>query len=50
MTFVHIKSTENIADILTKPLPNQSFHQLVKPILFRALEHVHPVGTDKKTE
>jgi hypothetical protein len=23
--FVHIKSTENIADVLTKPLPNEQF-------------------------
>ena len=40
MTFVHVKSTENIADILTKPLSNESFHNLVKPILFRAPLHV----------
>ena len=40
MTFVHVKSTENITDILTKPLANENFHNLVKPILFRAPLHV----------
>ena len=42
MTFAHIPSTDNIADIMTKPLPNQQFHKLVKPILFRAPVHVQP--------
>ena len=35
MEFSHIKSEENWADILTKPLPNQKFHDLVKHVLFR---------------
>jgi hypothetical protein len=34
--FVHIPSTENIADILTKPLGNETFYRLVRPWLFRA--------------
>ena len=42
MTFVHIPSTENIADVMTKPLGNQQFHSLIKPMLFRAPVHVHP--------
>ena len=36
MRFAHIPSTENIADVLTKkPLPNKTFHYLVKKYLFR---------------
>lgn len=35
LIFSHIRSEENLADILTKPLGNQRFHELVKPILFR---------------
>ena len=31
----HIPSTENIADILTKPLPVNTFQRLTTPILFR---------------
>ena len=42
LTFAHILSTENIANIMTKPLPNQKFHKLVKPVLFRAPVHVQP--------
>jgi Reverse transcriptase (RNA-dependent DNA polymerase) len=33
--FVHIDTTENYADILTKPLAGPAFHRLVKPLLFR---------------
>jgi hypothetical protein len=33
--FVHIPGTSNYADVLSKPLPNESFHRLVKPLLFR---------------
>ena len=33
--FQHIKSTENFADLLTKPLGGPEFHALVKPYLFR---------------
>ena len=35
IVFKHIKSMENFADILTKPLGGQEFHNLVKPHLFR---------------
>ena len=35
IVFKHIKSTENFADVLTKPLGGQEFHNLVKPHLFR---------------
>ena len=33
--FVHIESVQNIADCLTKPLPNEQFLYLVKQHLFR---------------
>jgi hypothetical protein len=32
--FFHIPSTENLADILTKPLNNHLFHQITEAILF----------------
>jgi hypothetical protein len=34
MNFVHIKGTTNYADMLSKPLSNDSFHGLIKPLLF----------------
>ena len=40
LRFAHIRSEENLADILTKPLPNPAFHSLIKPILFRVPAHV----------
>ena len=40
LQFAHIKSTDNIADIMTKPLPNQQFHTLAKEVLFRTPVHV----------
>ena len=40
MRFAHIPSTENIADIMTKPLANQQFHTLTKQVLFRRPKHV----------
>ncbi len=33
--FAHISSEENVADILTKPLPNEQFLYLTKKHLFR---------------
>ena len=33
--FCHIDSSINIADVLTKPLANPTFHHLLKPMLFR---------------
>jgi hypothetical protein len=35
MRFVHIPGTTNYADVLSKPLSNEAFHNLVKPLLFR---------------
>ena len=35
LTFSHINSEDNYADILTKALPSSAFHTLVKPLLFR---------------
>ena len=33
--FCHIDTQINVADVLTKPIPNPVFHHLVKPLLFR---------------
>ena len=33
--FCHIDSKINVADVLTKPLDNQTFHHLIRPFLFR---------------
>ena len=44
--FCHIDSKVNVADVLTKPLDNQSFHHLVRPFLFRILENLG--GLQKK--
>ena len=35
LTLQHIPSTENIADVLTKPLPVNTFYHLLEPVLFR---------------
>jgi hypothetical protein len=35
MRFAYVKSDENVKDILTKPLSNETFHKLVKNRLFR---------------
>jgi hypothetical protein len=36
ISFFHIPSASNFADILTKPLPSATFYKLVKPLLFRS--------------
>jgi hypothetical protein len=41
--FAHIPSKENLADFLTKPLPNEDFQRLVHSVLFR-----NPFSTDVK--
>ena len=33
--FCYVETEKNLADVLTKPLDNATFHRLVKPILFR---------------
>lgn len=35
LSFEHVRSEDNWADILTKPLSRKKFHELVKPLLFR---------------
>ena len=40
LRFAHVRSEANLADILTKPLANLSFHALVKHILFRVSVNV----------
>ena len=37
MNFVHIKGTSNYTDMLSKPLSNDAFHGLIKPLLFCVL-------------
>jgi len=39
--YAHIESKENIADIFTKPLPNQTFQYLVGKYLFRRVKFVN---------
>jgi len=38
--FAHIDSIDNIADVLTKPLPNDLFFNLVRPCLFCQPHHI----------
>jgi hypothetical protein len=38
MRFAYIKSEENVSDVLTKPLSNEKFHNLMKRLLFRVSE------------
>ena len=35
LTFEHVRSEDNWADVLTKPLSPKKFHELVKPLLFK---------------
>jgi hypothetical protein len=44
MNFIHIKGTTNYADVLSKPLPTDAFHGLIKPLLF----HVAKMGREKE--
>jgi len=39
LRFVHINTKTNLADVLTKPLANDDFLRLVKPVLFRLPRH-----------
>jgi hypothetical protein len=34
LRFVHVKNEENVSDILTHPLGNKKFHQILKKIVF----------------
>ena len=43
LKFAHTPSTENIADIMTKPLTGDKFYKLAKSILFRASVHVKAI-------
>ena len=40
LRFAHVRSEDNMADVLTKPLGFQSFYKLVKPVLFRVPKDV----------
>ena len=35
LTFEHVRSEDNWADVLTKPLSPMKFHSLIRPLLFR---------------
>ena len=53
--FCHIDSVNNVADVLTKPLPNVAFHGLTRPFLFRNPGEprwpvMSPSGEEKKVE
>ena len=39
LRLVHVRSEDNLTDILTKALPNSASHTLLKPILFRVPAH-----------
>jgi len=39
LCFAHINTKTNLVDVLTKPLLNNDFLQLVKPVLFRLPQH-----------
>jgi hypothetical protein len=38
MRFVKIRTEDNVADLLTKPLKNPSFHSIVSKVLFRKID------------
>jgi hypothetical protein len=42
MNFIHIPGVTNYADVLSKPLSNDAFHGLIKPLLF----HVPKAGRE----
>ena len=50
ITFTHVKSEENYADVLSKPLSHEKFHNLVRPFLFRKPRHIENGGTDKNSK
>jgi hypothetical protein len=50
INFAHIRSEDNIADILTKPLPNQSFYKLSRKWLFRQPKYLEEIRKDVKTK
>ena len=37
LNFIHIPTTENIADVLTKQLPVNKFYDLLRPLLFNPI-------------
>jgi hypothetical protein len=45
--YAHVESKSNIADILTKPLPNQQFRELADKYLFRRPKPVFLMNTKK---
>ena len=55
VNFAHVPSTSNIADVLTKPLNSEIFHNLMKVYMFRKPKTVvgkevqHLAGLTRKT-
>jgi hypothetical protein len=45
MNFVHIPGVTNYADMLSKPLPNEVFLGLVRPLLFRVPKSGREAGS-----
>ena len=48
LKFAHIPSADNLADVLTKPLPAGRFHDLMQPVLFKKPKcQLEAEGTEK---
>ena len=45
--FIHIPSTENLADFLTKPLPSTKIYPLTKAVLFRSAQYGDEQGPNE---
>jgi hypothetical protein len=39
VTFAHISTKDNLADMLTKPIPNEDFQRLTHLVLFRKVSY-----------
>ncbi len=50
LRFIHIPSSENLADFLTKPLPSTKFYPLTKAVLFRNARYGDNSGTESPNE
>jgi hypothetical protein len=46
--FHHISTHDNLADIMTKPLPATIFYRLAKPLLFRSANYEEPAPEAQK--
>ena len=48
VSFSHISSEENFADLLTKPLPSHVHNNLTKQLLFRRADVIDKAATVEK--